>query len=49
MAAINRLTGAPSANGKDWKAINWQKSRNGGSDQVNILLLLVIMAIFAPF
>jgi RNA-directed DNA polymerase len=27
MAAIARLTGAPSANGNDWKAINWQKAR----------------------
>jgi len=27
MAAIARLTGAPSASGNDWKAINWQKAR----------------------
>ena len=27
MAAIARLTGAPSANGTNWKAINWQKAR----------------------
>ena len=27
MAAIARLTGAPSANGNNWKAINWQKVR----------------------
>lgn len=27
MAAIARLTGAPSANGNHWKAINWQKAR----------------------
>jgi len=26
MAAIARLTGAPSANGTNWKAINWQKA-----------------------
>lgn len=26
MAAISRLTGAPSANGANWKAINWQKA-----------------------
>ena len=27
MAAIKRLAGAPSANGNNWKAINWQKVR----------------------
>lgn len=27
MAAIARLTGAPSASGNDWKAIDWQKAR----------------------
>ena len=27
MAAIVRLTGAPSVNGNDWKAINWHKAR----------------------
>lgn len=27
MAAISRLTGAPSASGNDWKAIDWQKAR----------------------
>jgi hypothetical protein len=27
MAAIARLTGAPSINGNNWKAINWQKVR----------------------
>jgi RNA-directed DNA polymerase len=27
MAAIARLTGAPSVSGNDWKAINWQKAR----------------------
>ena len=27
MAAISGLTGAPSANGNSWKAINWQKAR----------------------
>jgi len=27
MAAIARLTGAPSASGNDWKAIDWQKVR----------------------
>ncbi|MEI6972720.1 MAG: reverse transcriptase N-terminal domain-containing protein [bacterium] len=27
MTAIARLTGAPTANGNSWKAINWQKVR----------------------
>jgi len=27
MTAIARLTGAPSANGNSWKAINWEKAR----------------------
>lgn len=27
MAATERLTGAPSASGNDWKAIDWQKAR----------------------